>query len=79
MTRVIIIGIDGMDKELVAKFKENLPSISKIEDISPKIDLRSVFPPDSETAWASIYTGLNPARHGVLHFLDSLEKIINNN
>ena len=74
MTRIIMLGIDGMDSELLDKFNEQLPTIEKIKEKSPKIDSKSVFPPDSETAWASIYTGLNPARHGVLHFLDPLEK-----
>ncbi len=36
--------------------------------------LRSVFPPDSVPAWTSIYTGLNPASHGLLHSIDYLGK-----
>jgi len=38
--------------------------------------LESVFPPDSDTAWTSIFTGLNPAEHGVVKFVDPLEKSI---
>ncbi|MBC7334350.1 MAG: alkaline phosphatase family protein [Actinobacteria bacterium] len=72
--RIVMIGVDGMDKVLISKFKKELPTISKIIKRSPTIDVHSVFPPDSDTAWASIYTGLNPARHGVVHFLDPLEK-----
>jgi predicted AlkP superfamily phosphohydrolase/phosphomutase len=36
--------------------------------------LRSVFPPDSIPAWASIYTGLNPTAHGLLQTIDYLSK-----
>ncbi|MBO8183257.1 MAG: alkaline phosphatase family protein [Archaeoglobus sp.] len=72
--RVMIIGLDGMDKDLLSKFRDELPTINKIKNLSPNVEFKSVFPPDSETAWASIYTGLNPAKHGVVHFLDPLEK-----
>ena len=34
--------------------------------------MSSVFPPDSPTAWASLFTGLNPAKHGVISFKDPL-------
>jgi len=74
--RVVIIGIDGMDKELIEKFKSELPVISKLKQLSPVKYSESVFPPDSETAWATIYTGLNPAKHGIILFLDALEKSI---
>jgi len=38
------------------------------------LKLLSVFPPDSVPAWTSIYTGLNPAAHGLLHSIDYLGK-----
>lgn len=78
MSRVLILGIDGMDRELIEKFKEDLPNLQKIQSLSPKVNLTSTFPPDSETAWSSIYTGLNPAKHGVVHFIDPLEKSLIN-
>lgn len=75
-SRVLVIGIDSMDCELVRRFQSDLPNLRDIEANSPNIRLKSVFPPDSDTAWASIYTGKNPARHGVLTFIDPLEKAI---
>jgi predicted AlkP superfamily phosphohydrolase/phosphomutase len=78
MPRVLILGIDGMDKELIEEFKNDLPNLRKIQSLSPKVNLTSTFPPDSETAWSSIYTGLNPAKHGVVHFIDPLEKSLLN-
>lgn len=74
--RVIILGIDGMDKELIEMFRKELSTISKLKRLSPIKYSESVFPPDSETAWATIYTGLNPAKHGIVLFLDPLEKSI---
>lgn len=72
--RVLVIGIDSMDSELINKFIEDLPNIRQLKESSPDIKLKGVFPPDSPTSWASIYTGLNPGKHGVLFFVDPLEK-----
>jgi predicted AlkP superfamily phosphohydrolase/phosphomutase len=74
MTKLVIIGIDSMDRELIYKYLDYLPNFKKIIKQSPDIKSTSVFPPDSDTAWASIYTGLNPAKHGIVNFVDPLEK-----
>lgn len=74
--RVIIIGIDSMDSLLLSKYIDDLPNFRKLYNESPKIKMTSVFPPDSDTAWASIYTGLSPAKHGVVNFVDPLEKSV---
>ncbi|RPJ53353.1 MAG: hypothetical protein EHJ95_02410, partial [Methanobacteriota archaeon] len=74
MTRVLVIGIDSMDALLVQQYKDHLPSLSRLYHETPHISMHSVFPPDSDTAWASIYTGWNPARHGIVNFVDPLEK-----
>jgi len=59
---------------MLSKFATELPNFGKLMEASPKIKLVSVQPPDSDTAWASIHTGLNPAKHGIVHFVDPLEK-----
>lgn len=74
MPKVLIIGIDGMDSIVLSKFEAELPNLAKLKVDSPKINLTSVQPPDSDTAWASIFTGLNPAKHGIVHFVDPLDK-----
>lgn len=70
MTKVLVIGIDGLDSLLLSKFESSLPNFKTIKEKSPRIKFQSVFPPDSSTAWASIYTGLEPAKHGVVFFKD---------
>lgn len=72
--RLVVIGIDSMDRRLINEYLDDLPTFQKLVDENPDITLNSVFPPDSDTAWASIYTGLNPAQHGVVNFIDPLEK-----
>ncbi|MDD4255253.1 MAG: alkaline phosphatase family protein [Methanofollis sp.] len=74
MTRLVVIGIDSMDALLVDAYLDDLPNLRRLKEASPPIAMHSVFPPDSDTAWATIYTGLNPAEHGVVHFVDPLEK-----
>ena len=70
MSKVLVIGIDGLDSLLLSKFEEDLPNFKRLKENSPSIKMESVFPPDSPTAWASIYTGKNPAQHGIVSFKD---------
>lgn len=71
-TRCLIVGIDGLDANLLLQFSSRLPNFERLMQESPSIKMTSVFPPDSPTAWASIFTGLNPARHGIVSFKDPL-------
>lgn len=74
MSRVMVILIDAMDSIQLARYESDLPNLRRLKDASPAVKSMSVYPPDSPTALTSIYTGLNPARHGVVHFIDPLEK-----
>jgi len=66
MTRVVMIGIDGLDADLLRVYGPSLPHLRRLMLESPFLELKSSFPPETTSAWASIYTGLNPANHGVL-------------
>ena len=72
--KVLILGIDALDRLLLEKFADNLPNLSALRNQSTSLRVHSTFPPDSDTAWATIVTGLNPAQHGIVHFVDPLEK-----
>lgn len=75
MKRVLIIGIDSLDRSILARLGDNLPNFAKLRRTRQDIRLESVFPPDSPTCWASIYTGLNPSNHGIVSFVEPLSKI----
>ncbi len=76
MSRVLVIGIDSLDSILLDRFEACLPNFKKLRGETPGIkSMEGVFPPDSPTSWASIYTGLNPAKHGILEFIDPLDRI----
>src|SRR6266487_2353231 len=66
MTRVVMIGIDGLDADLLRVYGPSLPHIRQLMLESPFLELQSTFPPRADTAWASVYTGFNPSNHGIL-------------
>jgi predicted AlkP superfamily phosphohydrolase/phosphomutase len=74
MGKLLVIAIDALDAVQVERFAEHLPNIARLRQEGFYTQFESVWPPDSETAWASIYTGWNPARHGIFRFVDPLEK-----
>lgn len=75
MGKVLILGIDAMDSHLLDRFESRLPNLHRMRTENPGITLKSVCPPDTPSAWASAYTGLNPAQHGIVYFIDALDKV----
>ena len=70
--RVIVIGFDGMDYNLVNEFKKqgkNLPNFEKIEKQGVFSPLWSTEPPISPVAWSTFSTGVNPGKHNIFDFL----------
>lgn len=67
-----MIGVDGLDSIQLSKYENFLPNFKRIRNAgtSSSPEFRSIFPPDSIPAWGSIYTGLNPAEHGIINFVD---------
>jgi len=74
MSKVLVIGIDGLDCRLIDLFRDELPNFQKLKEESQGLKMQSVFPPDTTPAWATIYTGLNPAEHGVINFVNIADK-----
>lgn len=66
MVRVVVIGIDGLDADLLRVYGPSLPNLRLLMLESPYLELQSCFPPDPAPSWASIYTGRNPAQHGIV-------------
>lgn len=66
MKRVVMIGIDGLDADLLRVYGPSLPHIRQLMLESPFLELQSTFPPQANIACASVYTGLNPGNHGIL-------------
>lgn len=75
MRPIAMIGIDSFDSELVRRYGSHLPNLTRLSREGTVLAAESTYPPDSVTAWASIHTGLNPARHGMVYFKDPLDKV----
>lgn len=72
--KMIIIGVDGFDPELILRWKDELPNLRGLMKSGSFQQISSVFPPDSIPAWASIYTGKDPSEHGIVDSINYLDK-----
>lgn len=76
MSQIMLIGISGLDADLLRVYGPSLPNLRRLMLKSPFLDLNSTIPPEPVPAWTSVYTGLNPANHGMLDRMDCLERSI---
>lgn len=73
MSRLVILGIDALDPDLVERWEADLPNISKIMKAGHFRRLESTKPPDSIPAWVTIFTGQHPWEHGIVDSMDYLD------
>ena len=66
--QTLLIGIDaGCRSVLEPLFEEDaLPHLASIFDEGSSGPLESQLPPWTPSAWPSLYTGVNPGKHGVV-------------
>jgi predicted AlkP superfamily phosphohydrolase/phosphomutase len=74
MSRVIFLGIDGLDSEFLTTHLDDLPTLKRLAGAGVLVPLPSVFPPDSIPAWITIFTGEEPAEHGIIESIDYLAR-----
>jgi predicted AlkP superfamily phosphohydrolase/phosphomutase len=69
--RVIVIGFDGLSFDLVKSYvnEGKLPFFQILLKNGVSGKLRSTIPPISPSAWTSIFTGVNPGKHGIFSFV----------
>jgi len=69
--RAVILGFDGMDPELAARFiaEGTLPNLAKLQAQGSFRKLRTTFPAISPVAWSTFMTGVNPGKHNIYDFL----------
>lgn len=73
MKKVILLGIDGATWTIIDKYLNEgyLPNFSYIINNGSKGTLMSTFPMVTLPAWTSIFTGVNPGKHGITDFIIS--------
>jgi len=69
--RVIVVGFDGMDPELAARWMRQgkLPHLARLAKTGTFRPLATTHPPISPVAWSTFLTGVNPGKHNVYDFL----------
>jgi predicted AlkP superfamily phosphohydrolase/phosphomutase len=75
-TKVVMLGIDGMDWSIADRLMEEgkLPNIASVIERGTRSDLRTIEPLiKSPMIWATIATGKGPRKHGITDFVDDAE------
>ncbi len=68
----LLIGIDAACQPVVDQLSEtdSIPNLESLIDRGVSGALESQIPPWTPSAWPSLYTGVNPGKHGVYNFVD---------
>ncbi len=71
--RVVVLGIDGLDPEIlreaIERFPERMQNFARLAAQNGIHALATSTPPQSPVAWASFITGLGPGGHGIFDFI----------
>jgi predicted AlkP superfamily phosphohydrolase/phosphomutase len=69
--RVIVLGIDGMDPQLLHQFMREgmMPNFAKLAAVGDFRELATSIPPQSPVAWSNLITGMNAGGHGIFDFI----------
>ncbi len=69
--RVVILGIDGMDPNLLKKFMNAgvMPNFKKLATEGDFKPLQTTMAPQSPVAWSTFITGMDPGGHGIYDFI----------
>jgi predicted AlkP superfamily phosphohydrolase/phosphomutase len=69
--RLIILGIDGMDPQLLHRFMREgkMPNFEKLEAQGDFRQLTTSIPPQSPVAWSNLITGMNAGGHAIFDFI----------
>lgn len=73
--RVFILGWDGATWDLLGPWAEtgHLPVLARLMREGAWGPMRTVVPPGTGPAWATLVTGKNPGKHGVFEFMERRE------
>ncbi|MGB9492481.1 MAG: alkaline phosphatase family protein [Terriglobales bacterium] len=69
--KVIILGVDGLDPDLLAKFiaEGKMPNFARLAEQGSFRRLTTSIPPQSPVAWSNLITGMNAGGHGIFDFI----------
>ncbi|MEW6722384.1 MAG: alkaline phosphatase family protein [Candidatus Micrarchaeota archaeon] len=70
MKRLVVLGLDGADWRIINPLVAEgaLPNFARMISEGSHANLRSTIPALTAPAWTSIFTGVNPGKHGIFDF-----------
>ncbi|HEX2241566.1 MAG TPA: alkaline phosphatase family protein [Actinomycetota bacterium] len=70
MNKVLMLGLDGVGYPMLepAFAAGHMPNLNALLDRGASGVLESTIPPYTPPGWTSIFTGVNPGRHGIFGF-----------
>ena len=70
MNRVLLLGLDGVTYRILdpAFAAGHMPRLKALLDRGVSGNLTSTVPPYTPPGWTSIFTGVNPGKHGIFGF-----------
>src|SRR5438128_2276824 len=73
--RLLVIGLDGATFDVIDPMIEagDLPNLKRLFDAGSRGPLRSTTPPITSQAWATAFTGVNAAKHGLWEFVERID------
>jgi predicted AlkP superfamily phosphohydrolase/phosphomutase len=68
---VVVLGIDGMDPDLLQRFvaEGRMPNFERLIKQGSFSKLGTSIPPQSPVAWSNFSTGTDPGAHGIFDFI----------
>jgi len=69
--KMIILGVDGLDPDLLTKFmaEGKMPNFARLASQGSFKRLTTAIPPQSPVAWSNLITGMNAGGHGIFDFI----------
>jgi len=67
--RVVVIGLDGFDPKLAARYADRMPNLAKLAEEGCHYPLGTSIPSISPVAWSTFATGVDASRHNIYDFL----------
>ncbi len=73
MSRVVVIGLDGLPCSLLKRFIAEgvMPEMGKLMSQGSLASMETVYPPLSSLSWTTFFTGVNPGKHRIFGFFES--------
>ena len=68
MARIVVVGLDGFNPDLVQLWKKDLPQVSRIMEEGMHGRLESTVPPITPQAWTCAQSSKNPGQFGFWDF-----------